>query len=85
MFLFDFIFKRSTVSFISFCCSNHKYFFYYGSTAKILMSNLNIQCVFLGNLIFKLLNHFILSSSMLIKLIQHFYVLMQHQDAIFNM
>ena len=33
------------------------------------MCNLSIQCVFLNNLIFQLFNHFILSSSMLVRLV----------------
>ncbi|KAH7666864.1 Protein TIC214 protein [Dioscorea alata] len=33
------------------------------------LRNLNIQCVFLNNLIFQLLNHFILPSSTLIRLV----------------
>jgi hypothetical protein len=33
------------------------------------MRNLSIQCVFLNNLIFQLFNHFILSSSMLVRLV----------------
>uniref|UniRef100_A0A3Q7EVD3 Protein TIC 214 n=1 Tax=Solanum lycopersicum TaxID=4081 RepID=A0A3Q7EVD3_SOLLC len=37
------------------------------------MRNLNIQCVLLNNLIFKLFNHFILPSSMLARLV-HIYL-----------
>ncbi|KAJ0618167.1 hypothetical protein HanHA89_Chr02g0050101 [Helianthus annuus] len=36
------------------------------------MRNLNIQCVFPNNLIFQLLNHFILPSSMLARLVNIF-------------
>ncbi|KAJ0477904.1 putative photosystem I PsaA/PsaB [Helianthus annuus] len=36
------------------------------------MRNLSIQCVFLNNLIFQLLNHFILPSSMLARLVNIF-------------
>ncbi|KAJ0702189.1 hypothetical protein HanPI659440_Chr14g0526551 [Helianthus annuus] len=36
------------------------------------MRNLNIQCVFLNNLIFQLLNHFILPSSMLARSVNIF-------------
>nr|YP_009752542.1 Ycf1 protein [Trichosanthes tubiflora]QIT04938.1 Ycf1 protein [Trichosanthes tubiflora] len=49
--------------------NNHKHFFYYGSTTRNSMRNLSIQCVFLNNLIFQLFNHFILPSSMLVRLV----------------
>nr|YP_010688687.1 hypothetical chloroplast RF1 [Corylopsis glaucescens]WBR73095.1 hypothetical chloroplast RF1 [Corylopsis sinensis]WBR73443.1 hypothetical chloroplast RF1 [Corylopsis glaucescens] len=49
--------------------NNHKHFFDYGSTTRNSMRNLNIQCVFLNNLIFQLFNHFILPSSMLARLV----------------
>ena len=49
--------------------SNHKNFFYYGSTTRNSMRNLSIQCVFLNNLIFQLFNHFILPSSTLARLV----------------
>nr|YP_009499192.1 hypothetical chloroplast RF1 [Dendrobium shixingense]BBC18725.1 hypothetical chloroplast RF1 [Dendrobium shixingense]BBC19874.1 hypothetical chloroplast RF1 [Dendrobium shixingense]BBC19946.1 hypothetical chloroplast RF1 [Dendrobium shixingense] len=48
---------------------NHKNFFDYGSTTRNSMRNLSIQCVFLNNLIFQLLNHFILPSSTLARLV----------------
>nr|YP_010413187.1 hypothetical protein NHD80_pgp021 [Elaeocarpus glabripetalus]YP_010703562.1 hypothetical chloroplast RF1 [Elaeocarpus duclouxii]QXO02014.1 Ycf1 protein [Elaeocarpus glabripetalus]URQ17470.1 hypothetical protein [Elaeocarpus glabripetalus]WCO86609.1 hypothetical chloroplast RF1 [Elaeocarpus duclouxii] len=52
---------------------NHKHFFDYGSTTRNSirnsMRNLSIQCVFLNNLIFQLFNHFILPSSMLVRLV----------------
>ncbi|XP_022927956.1 uncharacterized protein LOC111434806 [Cucurbita moschata] len=49
--------------------NNHKHFFDYGSTTRNSMRNLSIQCVFLSNLIFQLFNHFILPSSMLVRLV----------------
>nr|QWQ50148.1 hypothetical protein RF1 [Cyclanthera pedata] len=49
--------------------NNHKHFFDYGSTTRNSMRNLSIQCVFLNNLIFPLFNHFILPSSMLVRLV----------------
>uniref|UniRef100_A0A2C9U3A7 Translocon at the inner envelope membrane of chloroplasts 214 n=1 Tax=Manihot esculenta TaxID=3983 RepID=A0A2C9U3A7_MANES len=49
--------------------NNHKHFFDYGSTTRNSMCNLSIQFVFLNNLIFQLFNHFILPSSMLVKLV----------------
>nr|YP_009480154.1 Ycf1 [Euonymus hamiltonianus]AVY52423.1 Ycf1 [Euonymus hamiltonianus] len=49
--------------------NNHKHFFDYGSTTTNSMRNLSIQCVFLNNLIFQLFNHFILPSSMLVRLV----------------
>nr|YP_009749879.1 hypothetical chloroplast RF1 [Cosmos bipinnatus]QIJ46255.1 hypothetical chloroplast RF1 [Cosmos bipinnatus] len=55
-----------------FFCNNNKNFFYYGSTTRNSMRNLSIQCVFLNNLIFQLLNHFILPSSMLARLVNIF-------------
>nr|BBC20018.1 hypothetical chloroplast RF1 [Dendrobium shixingense] len=48
---------------------NHKNFFDSGSTTRNSMRNLSIQCVFLNNLIFQLLNHFILPSSTLARLV----------------
>nr|YP_010559132.1 hypothetical protein RF1 [Euphorbia hedyotoides]UED20489.1 hypothetical protein RF1 [Euphorbia hedyotoides] len=49
--------------------NNHKHFFDYGSTNRNSMRNLSIQFVFLNNLIFPLFNHFILPSSMLVRLV----------------
>nr|YP_010423615.1 hypothetical protein RF1 [Laportea grossa]USG97089.1 hypothetical protein RF1 [Laportea grossa] len=49
--------------------NNHKHFFDYQSTNRNSMRNLSIQCVFLNNLIFQLFNHFILPSSMLVRLV----------------
>ncbi|KAL8513267.1 hypothetical protein ACS0TY_019462 [Phlomoides rotata] len=49
--------------------NNHKHFFDYGSTTKNSMRNFSIQCLFLNNLIFQLFNHFILPSSMLVRLV----------------
>nr|QHB76023.1 Ycf1 [Cucumis melo subsp. melo] len=49
--------------------NNHKNFFDYGSTTRNSMRNLSIQCVFLNNLIFQLFNHFLLPSSMLVRLV----------------
>uniref|UniRef100_UPI0031F421F8 Ycf1 protein n=1 Tax=Rhamnella rubrinervis TaxID=2594499 RepID=UPI0031F421F8 len=49
--------------------NNHKHFFDYGYTNKNSMRNLSSQCVFLNNLIFQLFNHFILPSSMLVRLV----------------
>nr|YP_010296971.1 Ycf1 protein [Ceriops zippeliana]UMI33635.1 Ycf1 protein [Ceriops zippeliana] len=49
--------------------NNHKHFFDYESTTRNSMRNLSIQCVFLNNLIFQLFNHFILPSSMLVRLV----------------
>nr|WMW14468.1 hypothetical chloroplast RF1 [Tripterygium hypoglaucum] len=49
--------------------NNHKHFFDYGSTTTNSMRNLSIQCVFLNNLIVQLFNHFILPSSMLVRLV----------------
>ncbi|MFS7963231.1 hypothetical protein Hanom_Chr08g00735651 [Helianthus anomalus] len=48
-----------------FFCNSKKNFLDYGSTTRNSMRNLSIQCVFLNNLIFQLLNQFILPSSML--------------------
>nr|QHN53415.1 hypothetical protein RF1 [Hesperocnide tenella] len=53
----------------NFFWNNHKHFFYYRSTNRNSMRNLSIQCVFLNNLIFQLFNHFILPSSMLVRLV----------------
>nr|YP_010962580.1 hypothetical chloroplast RF1 [Engelhardia unijuga]WNI01462.1 hypothetical chloroplast RF1 [Engelhardia unijuga] len=55
--------------FFHFFWNNHKHFFDYGSTTRNSMRNLSIQCVFLNNLIFQLFNHFILPSSMLVRLV----------------
>nr|UXP76910.1 hypothetical protein RF1 [Acalypha australis] len=49
--------------------NNHKHFCDYGSTTRNSMRNLSIQFVFLNNLIFQLFNHFILPSSMLVRLV----------------
>nr|YP_009718341.1 hypothetical chloroplast RF19 [Photinia serratifolia]YP_009720310.1 hypothetical chloroplast RF19 [Photinia lanuginosa]QWK41242.1 hypothetical chloroplast RF19 [Photinia x fraseri]QGM84521.1 hypothetical chloroplast RF19 [Photinia serratifolia]QGM86662.1 hypothetical chloroplast RF19 [Photinia lanuginosa]UPW99549.1 hypothetical chloroplast RF19 [Photinia serratifolia]WQM51370.1 hypothetical chloroplast RF19 [Photinia lanuginosa] len=49
--------------------NNHKHFFDYGSTTRNSMRNLSIQWLFLNNLIFQLFNHFILPSSMLVRLV----------------
>nr|YP_010809567.1 hypothetical protein RF1 [Euphorbia pseudonudicaulis]UOA67259.1 hypothetical protein RF1 [Euphorbia pseudonudicaulis] len=49
--------------------NNHKHFFDYGSTNRNSMRNLSIQFIFLNNLIFQLFNHFILPSSMLVRLV----------------
>nr|YP_010423531.1 hypothetical protein RF1 [Laportea medogensis]USG97005.1 hypothetical protein RF1 [Laportea medogensis] len=51
--------------------NNHKHFhfFEYRSTNRNSMRNLSIQWVFLNNLIFQLFNHFILPSSMLVRLV----------------
>nr|YP_010690815.1 Ycf1 protein [Spatholirion longifolium]WBU14695.1 Ycf1 protein [Spatholirion longifolium] len=49
--------------------NNHKNFLDYGSTTRNSMRNLNIQSVFLNNLIFQLFNHFILPSSTLARLV----------------
>nr|YP_010047774.1 hypothetical chloroplast RF1 [Pilea thymifolia]QPK42378.1 hypothetical chloroplast RF1 [Pilea thymifolia] len=49
--------------------NNRKHFFHYRSTNRNSMRNLSIQCVFLNNLIFQLFNHFILPSSMLVRLV----------------
>ena len=49
--------------------NNQKHFFDYGSTKRNSMRNLSIQCVFLNNLIFQLFNHFILPSSILVRLV----------------
>nr|YP_010118420.1 hypothetical chloroplast RF1 [Pilea plataniflora]QQY86034.1 hypothetical chloroplast RF1 [Pilea plataniflora] len=49
--------------------NNRKHFFDYRSTNRNSMRNLSIQCVFLNNLIFPLFNHFILPSSMLVRLV----------------
>nr|QGQ56282.1 ycf1 [Cansjera rheedei] len=49
--------------------NNHQPFFDYGSTSRNSMRNLSIQCIFLNNFILQLLNHFILPSSMLVRLV----------------
>ncbi|GAV84985.1 LOW QUALITY PROTEIN: Ycf1 domain-containing protein, partial [Cephalotus follicularis] len=49
--------------------NNHKHFFDCGSTTVNSKHNLSIQCIFLNNLIFQLLNYFILPSSMLVILV----------------
>ncbi|MFS7976689.1 hypothetical protein Hanom_Chr10g00895361 [Helianthus anomalus] len=55
-----------------FFCNSKKNFLDYGSTTRNSIRNLSIQCVFLKNLLFKLLNHFILPSSMLARLVNIF-------------
>ncbi|KAJ0725423.1 hypothetical protein HanPI659440_Chr12g0458541 [Helianthus annuus] len=55
-----------------FFCNSKKNFLDYGSTTRNSMRNLSIQCVFLNNLIFQLLNYFILRSSMLARLVNLF-------------
>nr|QFV20072.1 hypothetical chloroplast RF19 [Taxillus thibetensis] len=52
--------------------NNHTNFWVYGSTTRNSMRNLSIQCIFLNNLIFQFLNHFILPSSMLARLVNIF-------------
>nr|UEV86398.1 hypothetical chloroplast RF1 [Albizia kalkora]UEV86417.1 hypothetical chloroplast RF1 [Albizia kalkora] len=53
-----------------FCnCNNHKHLLNYGSTNPNSMRNFSIQRIFLNNLIFQLLNLFILPSSMLVRLV----------------
>nr|WNR57641.1 Ycf1 protein [Muellerina eucalyptoides]WNR57706.1 Ycf1 protein [Muellerina eucalyptoides] len=52
--------------------NNHKNFLVYGSTTRNSMRNLSIQCIFLNNIIFQFLNHFILPSSMLARLVNIF-------------
>nr|YP_009402482.1 hypothetical protein RF1 [Faidherbia albida]YP_009402502.1 hypothetical protein RF1 [Faidherbia albida]APA33123.1 hypothetical protein RF1 [Faidherbia albida]APA33143.1 hypothetical protein RF1 [Faidherbia albida] len=52
-----------------FFCNNHKDFLNYGSTNPNSMRNFSIQRIFLNNLIFQLLNLFILPSSMLVRLV----------------
>nr|UBN07291.1 hypothetical chloroplast RF19 [Taxillus theifer] len=52
--------------------NNHKNFWVYGSTTRNSMRNLSIQCIFLNNIIFQFLNHFILPSSMLARLVNIF-------------
>nr|YP_009767320.1 Ycf1 [Diptychandra aurantiaca]QIS97938.1 Ycf1 [Diptychandra aurantiaca] len=52
-----------------FFCNNHKHFLNYGSTNPNSMRNFSIQGIFLNNLIFQLLNLFILPSSMLVRLV----------------
>nr|YP_009466371.1 hypothetical chloroplast RF19 [Genlisea filiformis]AUN28425.1 hypothetical chloroplast RF19 [Genlisea filiformis] len=49
---------------------NHKHFFDSGSTTRNSMRNFSIQCLFLNNLIFQFLNHFILPSSLLARLVK---------------
>nr|YP_010214126.1 hypothetical chloroplast RF19 [Cecarria obtusifolia]UBN07852.1 hypothetical chloroplast RF19 [Cecarria obtusifolia] len=56
----------------NFFWNNHKNFFIYGSTTRNSMRNLRIQCIFLNNIIFQFLNHFILPSSMLYRLVNIF-------------
>nr|YP_010383996.1 Ycf1 protein [Archidendron clypearia]YP_010384016.1 Ycf1 protein [Archidendron clypearia]QYJ08855.1 hypothetical chloroplast RF19 [Archidendron clypearia]QYJ08875.1 hypothetical chloroplast RF19 [Archidendron clypearia]UEQ18129.1 Ycf1 protein [Archidendron clypearia]UEQ18149.1 Ycf1 protein [Archidendron clypearia] len=48
---------------------NHKHLLNYGSTNQNSMRNFSIQRIFLNNLIFQLLNLFILPSSMLVRLV----------------
>nr|YP_010707930.1 hypothetical chloroplast RF19 [Helicanthes elasticus]WCQ87221.1 hypothetical chloroplast RF19 [Helicanthes elasticus] len=52
--------------------NNHTNFLVYGSTTRNSMRNLSIQCIFLNNIIFQFLNHFILPSSMLARLVNIF-------------
>nr|YP_009771954.1 hypothetical chloroplast RF1 [Havardia acatlensis]YP_009771974.1 hypothetical chloroplast RF1 [Havardia acatlensis]QIT02739.1 hypothetical chloroplast RF1 [Havardia acatlensis]QIT02759.1 hypothetical chloroplast RF1 [Havardia acatlensis] len=52
-----------------FFCNNHRHFLNYGSTNQNSMRNFSIQRIFLNNLIFQLLNLFILPSSMLVRLV----------------
>nr|YP_009765294.1 hypothetical protein RF1 [Lysiloma watsonii]YP_009765314.1 hypothetical protein RF1 [Lysiloma watsonii]QIS95571.1 hypothetical protein RF1 [Lysiloma watsonii]QIS95591.1 hypothetical protein RF1 [Lysiloma watsonii] len=52
-----------------FFCNNHKNLLNYGSTNQNSMRNFSIQRIFLNNLIFQLLNLFILPSSMLVRLV----------------
>nr|YP_009770297.1 hypothetical protein RF1 [Zapoteca portoricensis]YP_009770317.1 hypothetical protein RF1 [Zapoteca portoricensis]QIT00999.1 hypothetical protein RF1 [Zapoteca portoricensis]QIT01019.1 hypothetical protein RF1 [Zapoteca portoricensis] len=52
-----------------FFCNNHKDFFNYESTNSNSMRNFSTQGIFLSNLIFPLLNLFILPSSMLVRLV----------------
>nr|YP_010974669.1 Ycf1 protein [Amyema quandang]WNR57122.1 Ycf1 protein [Amyema quandang] len=52
--------------------NNHINFLVYGSTTRNSMRNLSIQCIFLNNIIFQFLNHFILPSSMLARLVNIF-------------
>nr|WBU15029.1 hypothetical protein RF1 [Pterolobium punctatum] len=52
-----------------FFCNNHKHFLNYGSTNQNSMRNFSIQKIFLNNLLFQLLNLFILPSSMLVRLV----------------
>nr|YP_009383450.1 hypothetical protein RF1 [Samanea saman]YP_009383470.1 hypothetical protein RF1 [Samanea saman]APA33566.1 hypothetical protein RF1 [Samanea saman]APA33586.1 hypothetical protein RF1 [Samanea saman] len=55
--------------FFHFFCNNHKHLLNYGSTNQNSMRNFSIQRIFLNNLIFQLLNLFILPSSMLVRLV----------------
>ncbi|KAJ0614571.1 hypothetical protein HanIR_Chr02g0063931 [Helianthus annuus] len=57
--------KNPSHRFCYFFFNSKKNFLDYGSTTRNSMHNLNIQCVFLNNLIFQLLNCFILPNSML--------------------
>nr|YP_009514294.1 ycf1 protein [Helixanthera parasitica]AXB38541.1 ycf1 protein [Helixanthera parasitica] len=52
--------------------NNHTNFLVYGSITRNSMRNLSIQCIFLNNIIFQFLNHFILPSSMLARLVNIF-------------
>ncbi|XP_040948615.1 protein TIC 214 [Gossypium hirsutum] len=49
--------------------NNHKDFFDHRRPTSNSMRNLSIQCIFVNNLIIQLFNHFILSSSMLARLV----------------
>nr|QWL22927.1 hypothetical protein RF1 [Cassytha capillaris] len=49
--------------------NNNQDFFDYGSNTRNSMRNLSIQCVFLNNLIFQLVNPFFLPSSTLVRLV----------------
>nr|YP_009747721.1 Ycf1 protein [Lecanorchis kiusiana]QII89401.1 Ycf1 protein [Lecanorchis kiusiana] len=54
----------------NFFCNNQQIDYdYYGSTIRNSMRDIDIQCVFLNNLIFPLFNHFILPSSTLARLV----------------
>nr|CUR05483.1 ycf1 [Acacia puncticulata]CUR05503.1 ycf1 [Acacia puncticulata] len=55
--------------FFHFFCNNQKDLLNYGSTNPNSMRNFSIQRIFLNNLIFQLLNLFILPSSMLVRLV----------------
>nr|YP_010424256.1 Ycf1 protein [Philodendron hederaceum]USH58606.1 Ycf1 protein [Philodendron hederaceum]UZA66513.1 Ycf1 protein [Philodendron hederaceum] len=49
--------------------NNNKNFLDYGSTTRNSIRNFNIQCIFLNNLIFQLVNHLVLPSSTLARLV----------------
>nr|UFY98332.1 Ycf1 [Berberis diaphana] len=56
-------------SLFQFFWTNHKDFFDDGSTTRNSIRNLSIQCVFFENFIFQLLNHFVLPSPTLARLV----------------